>query len=202
MRNQFQKILFHFVIAGYLTPGGGEILIINYTTSLPDDIICSPIYRKTAMNFLLNKFFAIFLSFFKEKKSTENFLFFFNLTLTDRWYFGAWMCDAWLSIDYCASTASIFNLFVLSLDRYWSITSPLKYLRRRTKKRAFLMIAAAWTLSLLWILPVTGWSSMTDGIKLNSSPDSCDTEFADNITFKVSSKTFCFQIIEREKRKV
>ena len=48
------------------------------------------------------------------------------------------------------------------------------------------MIAAAWALSLLWILPVTGWSSMTDGIKLNSSPDSCDTEFADNITFKVS----------------
>ncbi len=108
------------------------------------------------------------------------------MTFTDRWYFGVWMCDAWLSIDYCASTASIFNLFVLSLDRYWSITSPLKYLRRRTKKRAFLMIAAAWILSLLWILPVTGWSSMTDGIKLNSSPDSCDTEFADNITFKVS----------------
>ncbi|EFX85739.1 hypothetical protein DAPPUDRAFT_45425, partial [Daphnia pulex] len=114
--------------------------------------------------------------------------------LTDRWYFGVWMCDAWLSIDYCASTASIFNLFVLSLDRYWSITSPLKYLRRRTKKRAFLMIAAAWTLSLLWILPVTGWSSMTDGIKLNSSPDSCDTEFADNITFKVTAAVANFYV--------
>lgn len=106
--------------------------------------------------------------------------------VTDRWYLGVWMCDAWLSIDYCASTASIFNLCVLSLDRYWSITSPLKYLRRRTKRRAFFMIAAAWALSLLWILPVTGWSSMVnkDGGKLNS-PGSCDTEFADNITFKV-----------------
>jgi hypothetical protein len=111
------------------------------------------------------------------------------------------MCDAWLSIDYCASTASIFNLFVLSLDRYWSITSPLKYLRRRTKKRAFLMIAAAWTLSLLWILPVTGWSSMTDGIKLNSSPDSCDTEFADNITFKVSLLYFYFPLFKKKKGK-
>lgn len=99
------------------------------------------------------------------------------------------MCKAWLSIDYCASTASIFNLCVLSLDRYWSITSPLKYLRRRTKRRAFLMIAAAWALSLLWILPITGWSSMVDpyGTKgYNQTPDSCDTEFADNITFKVS----------------
>lgn len=30
--------LFRFVIVGYLTPEG--VLIINYTTSLPDDIIC------------------------------------------------------------------------------------------------------------------------------------------------------------------
>lgn len=124
--------------------------------------------------------------------------------LTDRWYLGVWMCKAWLSIDYCASTASIFNLFVLSLDRYWSITSPLKYLRRRTKKRAFLMIAAAWALSLLWILPVTGWSSMvnSDDFKLTSqTPDSCDTEFADNITFKVSYLFFYYsigQIIDRQ----
>lgn len=114
--------------------------------------------------------------------------------MTDRWYLGVWMCKAWLSIDYCASTASIFNLFVLSLDRYWSITSPLKYLRRRTKKRAFLMIAAAWALSLLWILPITGWSSMVDpeGLKPSQTPESCDTEFADNITFKVSRDTYFF----------
>ena len=120
----------------------------------------------------------------------------------DRWYLGVWMCDAWLSIDYCASTASIFNLCVLSLDRYWSITSPLKYLRRRTKKRAFLMIAAAWALSLLWILPVTGWSHMvgkdtttnsSSSNKLNA-PDSCDTEFADNITFKVSPRSIYYVI--------
>lgn len=112
----------------------------------------------------------------------------------DRWYLGDWMCEAWLSIDYCASTASIFNLFVLSLDRYWSITSPLKYLRRRTKRRAFLMIAAAWALSLLWILPVTGWSTLA-GEKEEppdhhhqtaSPPDHCETDFADNIAFKVS----------------
>ena len=104
----------------------------------------------------------------------------------DRWVLGVWMCDAWLSIDYCASTASILNLFVLSLDRYWSITSPLKYLRRRTKKRAFYMIAAAWALSFTWILPVTGWHSMLNagGVKLNP-PGTCDTEFADHIAFKV-----------------
>ena len=83
-------------------------------------------------------------------KATTN-----SCCVTGRWYLGVWMCDAWLSIDYTASTASILNLFVLSLDRYWSITTPLKYLRLRTKRRAFLMITVAWAFSLLWILPVT-----------------------------------------------
>jgi len=115
--------------------------------------------------------------------------------LTDRWYLGDWMCDAWLSIDYTASTASILNLFVLSLDRYWSITSPLKYLRQRTKRRASFMIAAAWLLSLLWILPVTGWDHMVNnGTRQNSPLHTCDTAFAHNVTFKVTAAVANFYV--------
>ena len=33
------------------------------------------------------------------------------------WKFGLGVCQIYLSIDYTASTASIFNLFILSLDR-------------------------------------------------------------------------------------
>ena len=33
------------------------------------------------------------------------------------WKFGLGVCLTYLSIDYTASTASIFNLFILSLDR-------------------------------------------------------------------------------------
>ena len=73
------------------------------------------------------------------------------------WRFGYVVCQFWLSVDYTASTASIFNLFILSLDRYWSITSPLRYLRRRTKKRALVMIALAWTGASMWVIPILGW---------------------------------------------
>jgi histamine receptor H1 len=76
------------------------------------------------------------------------------------WRFGYVVCQFWLAVDYTASTASIFNLFILSLDRYWSITSPLRYLRRRTKKRALLMIALAWTGASMWVIPVLGWHHM------------------------------------------
>ena len=67
------------------------------------------------------------------------------------------LCQFWLCVDYTASTASIFNLFILSLDRYWSITSPLRYLRRRTKKRALIMISMAWSGAFMWCIPILGW---------------------------------------------
>ena len=70
------------------------------------------------------------------------------------------MCLFWLSVDYTASTASIFNLSILSLDRYWSITSPLRYLRRRTKKRALIMIMMAWIGASMWFIPVLGWNQI------------------------------------------
>lgn len=45
---------------------------------------------------------------------------------TEEWLFGVVICQFWIGVDYTASTASILNLFILSLDRYWSVTSPLR----------------------------------------------------------------------------
>lgn len=72
------------------------------------------------------------------------------------WILGLFVCQFWLVIDYTASTASIFNLLILSLDRYWSIRSPLKYLCKRTKKRALAMIGVVWMISALWAIPIIG----------------------------------------------
>jgi len=64
------------------------------------------------------------------------------------WRFGVALCQLWIAVDYTASTASILNLFVLSVDRYWSVTSPLKYLSKRTTKRALVMISLVMNLRL------------------------------------------------------
>lgn len=59
--------------------------------------------------------------------------------------------------DYTASTASILNILILTLDRYWSIRNPLQYLRKRTKKRALAMICIVWMISLCWAFPILFW---------------------------------------------
>lgn len=110
------------------------------------------------------------------------------------WLFGVSVCEIWITIDYIASTASILNLFILSLDRYWSVTSPLKYIRKRTKKRALVMISIAWFVSSLWILPTTGWHYFVrEGIRIVPS-DVCDTEYATNYVFKVVTAFFNFYL--------
>jgi len=74
------------------------------------------------------------------------------------WPLGHVVCDAWLSLDYTMSNASVANLLVISFDRYFSVTRPLTYRVRRTSGRAAAMIAGAWTVSaLLWTPWIVAW---------------------------------------------
>uniref|UniRef100_A0AAY5K9I2 Dopamine D1 receptor n=1 Tax=Esox lucius TaxID=8010 RepID=A0AAY5K9I2_ESOLU len=64
------------------------------------------------------------------------------------WPFGSF-CDTWVAFDIMCSTASILNLCIISVDRYWAISSPFFYERKMTPKVAFVMISVAWMLSIL-----------------------------------------------------
>ncbi|XP_070540528.1 alpha-2C adrenergic receptor-like [Ptychodera flava] len=76
------------------------------------------------------------------------------------WIFGLWWCHIWLCLDVMACTASILNLCLISLDRYWSITQALEYAKRRTPRRAAFMIFLVWLLSgIISIPPLFGWRS-------------------------------------------
>ena len=74
------------------------------------------------------------------------------------WPLGQVFCDVWLSLDYTISNASVANLLVISFDRYMSVTRPLTYRVRRTRRRAAAMIAGAWVVSaLLWTPWIVAW---------------------------------------------
>ncbi|XP_036101762.1 D(1B) dopamine receptor [Molossus molossus] len=64
------------------------------------------------------------------------------------WPFGAF-CDVWVAFDIMCSTASILNLCVISVDRYWAISRPFRYQQTMTQCVALVMVGLAWTLSVL-----------------------------------------------------
>jgi octopamine receptor alpha len=76
------------------------------------------------------------------------------------WVFGSWWCDIHSAADVLLCTASIMNLCLISLDRYWSITQAVEYLKTRTPARAAFMITAVWIMSaLICIPPLLGWKA-------------------------------------------
>ncbi|XP_050760572.1 histamine H1 receptor [Gymnogyps californianus] len=101
------------------------------------------------------------------------------------WSLGLPACLFWLSMDYVASTASIFNLFILCIDRYRSVQQPLKYLKYRTKMRASLMILGVWLLSFMWVIPILGWHVFANNGERKLKEKKCETEFSEVTWFKV-----------------
>ncbi|KAK7069743.1 Histamine H1 receptor [Halocaridina rubra] len=110
------------------------------------------------------------------------------------WRLGLPVCQFWLAADYTASTASIFNLVILSLDRYWSITAPLRYLRRRTRRRAWVMIGASWAAATAWLVPVLAWHYLALAGIRHHPPQVCETEFSNSVAFKAVTAALNFYL--------
>ncbi|NXF99649.1 DRD5 protein, partial [Sakesphorus luctuosus] len=116
------------------------------------------------------------------------------------WPFGAF-CDVWVAFDIMCSTASILNLCIISVDRYWAISNPFCYERRMTQRVAFVTIGVAWLLSLLIsFIPVRlKWhkdrellSQQQPGFNVSRQEESCDSRLSR--TYAVSSSLISFYI--------
>ncbi|XP_046497415.1 histamine H1 receptor [Equus quagga] len=112
---------------------------------------------------------------------------------TSKWPLGRPLCLFWLSMDYVASTASIFSVFILCIDRYRSVQQPLRYLRYRTKTRASATILGAWFLSFLWVIPIWGWHHFVSQT-WNRQEDKCETDFYDVTWFKIMTAIINFYL--------
>ncbi|XP_002733591.1 histamine H2 receptor-like [Saccoglossus kowalevskii] len=74
------------------------------------------------------------------------------------WTFGYIFCHFWLSCDVMCCTASILNLCIISLDKYWAITRPLTY-KVNSKRRVINMVVFVWGCSgTISFIPIfMGW---------------------------------------------
>ncbi|XP_061396697.1 dopamine receptor 2-like [Musca vetustissima] len=110
--------------------------------------------------------------------------------LENTWFFGTDWCDIWRSLDVLFSTASILNLCVISLDRYWAITDPFSYPMRMTVKRAASLICAVWVCSSAISFPaILWWRAARDG-----EMPAYKCTFTEHLGYLVFSSTISFYL--------
>nr|XP_034366993.1 histamine H2 receptor isoform X1 [Arvicanthis niloticus] len=81
--------------------------------------------------------------------------------LSFKWSFGQVFCNIYTSLDVMLCTASILNLFMISLDRYCAVTDPLRYPVLVTPARVAISLVFIWVISItLSFLSIhLGWNS-------------------------------------------
>ncbi|XP_005993445.3 histamine H2 receptor [Latimeria chalumnae] len=98
--------------------------------------------------------------------------------LSSEWYFGSIFCNIYISLDVMLCTASILNLFMISLDRYYAVTAPLRYAMLATPFRVAVAMVFIWVVSLmLSFLPIhLGWNTLNSTVQNVDHETECTFE--------------------------
>ncbi|KAM9831869.1 histamine H3 receptor [Neosynchiropus ocellatus] len=112
--------------------------------------------------------------------------------LTGRWLLGKGLCKVWLVMDYLLCTASVFNIVLISYDRFLSVTRAVKYRAQRNMTRhAVLKMLAVWALAFLLYGPaIIFWESIVGRSVVPANE--CYAEFYFTWYFLLSASTFEF----------
>ncbi|XP_004370576.1 histamine H3 receptor [Trichechus manatus latirostris] len=112
--------------------------------------------------------------------------------LTGRWTFGRGLCKLWLVVDYLLCATSVFNIVLISYDRFLSVTRAVSYRAQQgDTRRAVRKMVLVWVLAFLLYGPaILSWEYLSGG---SSIPEGhCYAEFFYNWYFLITASTLEF----------
>uniref|UniRef100_A0A8C1XEW6 Histamine H2 receptor n=1 Tax=Cyprinus carpio TaxID=7962 RepID=A0A8C1XEW6_CYPCA len=108
--------------------------------------------------------------------------------VTGEWPLGAHFCNIYISLDVMLCTASILNLFAISLDRYFAVTAPLRYPMLVLPWRVGVILATIWLVSVgVSFVPIhLGWNTRDLSVQnIREGDPARDCRFELNPTYAV-----------------
>ena len=170
-------------------------------------LVCLALVAITALTTLLNSAVIVAICTTKKLHQPANYLI-CSLAVTDllvavlvmplsvmyiamdSWRLGHFVCEVWLSVDMTCCTCSILHLCVIALDRYWAITDAVEYARKRTPRRAGVMILTVWAISVSISVPPLFWRSRR---RPSPAPSQCAIRH-DRVLYTIYSTLGAFYI--------
>ncbi|CAM2101013.1 unnamed protein product [Caretta caretta] len=112
--------------------------------------------------------------------------------LTGEWKFGKGLCKLWLVVDYLVCTASVFNIVLISFDRFISVTKAVSYRAQKGMTRnAVLKMIIVWIAAFLLYGPaIISWEYIAQKTILPEGE--CYAEFFYNWYFLMIASTIEF----------
>ncbi|XP_056133727.1 histamine H3 receptor [Lampris incognitus] len=112
--------------------------------------------------------------------------------LTGRWMLGRGLCKVWLVMDYMLCTASVFNIVLISYDRFLSVTRAVNYrAQRKMTQQAVTKLVAVWVLAFLLYGPAITFWELVVGQSIVPASE-CFAEFYFTWYFLLGASTFEF----------
>ncbi|NWX85848.1 HRH3 protein, partial [Nothoprocta pentlandii] len=112
--------------------------------------------------------------------------------LTGRWIFSRSLCKLWLVVDYLLCTSSVFNIVLISYDRFLSVTRAVAYRAQQgNTKQAVLKMVMVWVLAFLLYGPaIISWEYISGRSTIPTGE--CYAEFFYNWYFLMTASTLEF----------
>ncbi|XP_076366953.1 dopamine D2-like receptor [Tachypleus tridentatus] len=122
------------------------LVLLPFLAVVGNILVILSVYKERILRTATN-YFIVSLAFADLLVSAVVMPFAVYVLVNVDWELSETLCDFYIAVDVTCSTASIFNLVAICIDRFIAVTHPIKYSKHKNSKRVALTIAIVWIVS-------------------------------------------------------